>query len=184
MGLIGHGILEEKRMKLCFLANANSSHTIRWVRWFVNKKHEVTVITMTPPDKPIKGCNIIRLKRGRRLKPITFWFRIREIKKYLKRLKPDLIHAHYITTYGFMAALTGFHPVMISAWGSDVLINPKQSKRMKYRAMKAIEHADMCHCDGIKTRQALKELGASEDKIATVYFGVDCEKYKPRSEYK
>jgi len=164
-------------MKICFLADATSPHVLRWVKYFINGSHEVTIISHVLPDEPLEGCEIYKLEKG--LKYITFWNRIRKIKALLRKIKPDLVHAHYITTYGFMAALSGFHPLIISVWGSDILIAPKESRILKYRAKKAIREADFYHCDGIKTRNALVELGAPADRIKTVYFGIDHSRASP-----
>lgn len=160
-------------MKICFLAEASSPHVIRWAKYFINVSHEVSILTLSLPDKPVEGCKIIKLEKGQKFKPITYWRRIREIKKLLRELNPDVVHAHYVTTHGFMAALSGFHPLIISVWGSDILIEAKKSRLMKKRAQLAVKAADLYHCDGIKTRKALEDFGASPDKIETVYFGID-----------
>jgi glycosyltransferase involved in cell wall biosynthesis len=38
----------------------------------------------------------------------------------VRRIAPDLVHAHYLTSNGLVAAATGFHPLVVSARGSDV----------------------------------------------------------------
>jgi glycosyltransferase involved in cell wall biosynthesis len=38
----------------------------------------------------------------------------------VRRIAPDLLHAHYLTSNGLVAAATGFHPLVVSARGSDV----------------------------------------------------------------
>jgi glycosyltransferase involved in cell wall biosynthesis len=134
---------------------------------------------MTPPDEPVEGCKIFKLEKGRKFKYITYWRRIREIRSLLKEINPDVIHAHYITTYGFMAALTGFHPLVTSVWGSDILIESKSSRMMKKRAEQATKAADLYHCDGIKPRKALEEHGVPSDKIVTIGFGIDHARASP-----
>jgi glycosyltransferase involved in cell wall biosynthesis len=168
-------------MKICFLANASSPHVQRWVKYFVNVPHEVSIITLTPPDDSLEGCQVYELKKGRKFKLLTYWRRIRELKGLLKEINPDIIHAHYIITYGFMAALSGFHPLIISAWGSDILIEAKKSRTMRLRAQRAIKAANLYHCDGIKTKKALEELGASTVNIHTIYFGIDHARASPKT---
>ena len=40
-------------------------------------------------------------------------------------INPDIIDAHYLTSYGIFASRLNFHPFIINCWGSDVLIDPK-----------------------------------------------------------
>jgi len=160
-------------MKICFLADGKSPHTIRWIRYFVNVGHDVSLITMTPPTKALKKITVYKLVKGQKFKFITYKRRIKELKKLLEEIKPDIVHAHYMITYGFMAVLTGFKPLISTAWGSDVLIAPNNSKIMKIRAKKALAGADLYHCDGIKTKIAMEKLGVPTDKIKIIGFGIN-----------
>jgi glycosyltransferase involved in cell wall biosynthesis len=78
-----------------------------------------------------------------------------------------------------MAALSGFKPVILSAWGSDVLIEPKESRFAKFKVQRAIKGAEMFHCDGIKTFQALEDYGAHAENIHKVGFGINHERASP-----
>jgi len=49
------------------------------------------------------------------------------IKKLISKYAPDIVHAHYATSYGIMGALSGFHPFIISVWGNDVYVFPRNS---------------------------------------------------------
>jgi hypothetical protein len=50
---------------------------------------------------------------------------VSELKTACRKFDPDLMHAHYATSYGLLAALSGFKPYLISVWGSDVFDFPK-----------------------------------------------------------
>ena len=109
------------------------------------------------------------------LRPI---FYINELKKILRKIKPDIVHAHQVWIEGIVGACSGFHPFIITPWGSDVLIGPKsvfKSPLIRY----ALARADLLTCDGKNTRVALERLGVSQTKIKIIGFGVDMEKFKP-----
>ena len=47
-------------MKICFLAPANSAHTIKWCNYFVSQGHEVHVLSFTQGQIP--GVQIHELR--------------------------------------------------------------------------------------------------------------------------
>ena len=49
------------------------------------------------------------------------------LKTAIAQFKPDVVHAHYATSYGLIGALSGFHPFVISAWGTDVMKFPQKN---------------------------------------------------------
>lgn len=171
-------------MRLCFLGDVRSIHTKRWIEYFA-ESHEVHLITLNYPDtdegllleSELKLLNIVVHKIPRTM-PGLFLAPLRA-RKIINSVKPDVIHAHYATQYGLMAAASGFHPYMLTVWGSDVLIDPKKSKILHCFAKYAIKNADVITCDGKNTHDALIDLGAGEENIRMIYFGVDTKKYNP-----
>ena len=49
------------------------------------------------------------------------------LKSEIVKFNPDLIHAHYASSYGFIAFLTRFKPFILSAWGSDIYDFPNRN---------------------------------------------------------
>ena len=104
---------------------------------------------------------------------------LKQAKKLVKKIKPDVIHGHSIIGHTIIMALTGFRPFVVSAWGSDVLIYPKESKVMKYMVPVALRRADIITCDGENTKEAIIKMGIEGEKIKTVLHGVDTRKFCP-----
>lgn len=175
-------------MKLCFLTGANSIHSYRWIEYFVNKGYEIHWISLAPvvdygieiknlkfylSPYPIEKCK--KLGTILTLKPLfnIFW-----IRKLIKKIKPDILHAHYAVINGISGALSGFHPFILTAWGSDVLIG-SQSKILKPFIKFALNKADLITCNGKELRERIEWLGISPRKIRFVYWGIDTPKFKP-----
>jgi glycosyltransferase involved in cell wall biosynthesis len=76
-------------------------------------------------------------------------------------------------SYGILGALTGFKPLVISAWGSDVLITPSKSKLRKWALTYAIARAELVTSLAVHISEALHNLGIPQSKIVTMPFGVD-----------
>ncbi len=105
---------------------------------------------------------------------------IPRIKDLINRIEPDILHAHFVTNYGYFGALCSFNPFVITAWGSDVLIVPKAfftSMIKKLIAKYTLRKADLITCDAEHVKEAIRRLGTALEKIVLIYFGVDTRKF-------
>ena len=173
-------------MKICYVADGVSIHTQRWANYFAMQGHEVHLICW----KVMPGYNDnVHLHMLTRLAPqvwavsqyfsMLLW--ISQVRHLVQKIKPDLLHGHFVTIYGFLAACSGFHPLVVSAWGSDVLIDPEKSI-MKRRLVKyALKRADLITCNGRNLEVAIGELGGKAERTHIVYHGVDTKKFTPAS---
>jgi glycosyltransferase involved in cell wall biosynthesis len=173
-------------VRICYLANASSVHTSRWIRYFVERGHEVHVISFEKAQ--IKGATVHVLKLPVLVKSATFPLKVASIfriKALIGRMKPDVLHAHYVTNYGLFGALCNVKPFILTAWGSDVLAVPEArliSIIKKQMAIFALKKADVITCDAKHMKEVMKNLGVPAEKIELVYFGVDTRKFSHRHE--
>ncbi len=176
-------------MKICYIADARSLHTQKWVKYFAERVHEVHLTSPTPlgdwGDGDIGGAELNILKRFplqvRIISfPITVLSYVTQIKQLIRKTKPDILHAHYVGDTGLWGALSGFHPLVVSAWGSDILLDPKRSPFHKSLIKYTLKKADLVICDSETLRKGILELGTSPNKINIVYDGIDTKKFNPR----
>ena len=129
-------------MILCFIADARSMHTQRWVQYFGLAGHEVHLITYDPMNRVINGVTEHVLVSRWNTLYLSFIPRHLAIKRLVKKIKPDLIHAHFIAKYGFHLPDLKFRPSVVSAWGDDVLILPQKSRLIRYYTKKVLASVD------------------------------------------
>lgn len=165
-------------MKLCYLANARSVHTQKWVRYFAEKGHDTHLISVERYDIPNVTLHQLR-PLNHVPRAVVFAGLMMQIRKFLKRIEPDLLHAHYASSYGFWGALTRVHPFVFTAWGTDVLIDPTRSKFKKWKVRYVLKRADLVTSDARHVIDRLVQLGCDEQKIRLVCFGVDTERFRP-----
>ncbi len=159
-------------MKICYLANAQSIHTQRWAKHFSAQGNEVTVISFDPAE--IEGATVIALPRYRIDRRLNILLNIAKVSRLVANLKPDILHAHYMTSYGFAAALTGRNPYIATAWGTDVLIEPEKSWIYRMIVRYALRKADFVTSMATHMTEHLVHKGyVAVDKIITLPFGVD-----------
>lgn len=157
-------------MKICFLAGANSIHSKKWIKYFAERGHKIHWISLTPSTEgDIKNVKLHIIKGNLLFKAIY-------IKKLIKKINPDILHAHYAGINGIIGAFSNFHPFILTAWGSDVLIAPK-SKIKKPLIKFALNKADLITCDADHMKEAIMRLGLKSSKIKIIYFGIDTQKF-------
>ena len=161
-------------MKICLVGNSNSIHLQRWSRWFVQRGYDVHLIT-TGTTK-IEGVTIYHLKKTRG--PINYFLRIIKTIRIIRRLKPQVINAHFVSsTETFAAALSHYYPFVVSAWGSDIIRDPGKSRVLKTEIKYVLKHADIVHTGDQFGKERLLQLGCADHKIAIVPWGVDVEQF-------
>jgi glycosyltransferase involved in cell wall biosynthesis len=165
-------------MKLCFLAGADSVHSYKWVKYFAERGHQVSWLTL--PQNQFGGIKNteIRVLKSFGIKQLNVVFNALTVKDTIAGIAPDVFHAHYAGVNGILGALSGFHPFVLTVWGSDILINA-QIGIFKPVIKKVLAKADLVTCDAEMMKEELIKLGVPESKIRIIYFGVDTEKFTP-----
>lgn len=169
-------------MKICFFADSESIHTVRWCKHFQELGHEVHLISFKNVEIPSvftynvnKGA--INVHGGNWKLILNF----RKVKKLLKQISPDVFHSMYATSYGITGALTGFHPYVITALGSDLLISPKESKMYQILLKFAFKKADLVTLMSNQMMEEALKLGAEAKKLIVLPFGIDPEIFNART---
>jgi glycosyltransferase involved in cell wall biosynthesis len=172
-------------MKICYIADGSSIHTQRWLNYFAAKGHEVHLIYWKTRPGYYENVRIHLLKRfAPKIWPVTRYFSflqwIFQIRKLVKEIKPDVLDAHFVIDNGLLAACSGFHPFIVTAWGSDVLIFPRRNFIWRIIAGFVLKRADRVICDSEVVKTGLLSLGTKAEKVAKIYNGIDTRQFSPQ----
>ena len=172
-------------MKICYIAEGASIHTQRWLNYFAAKGHEVHLIYWQARPGYHENVRVHLLKRfAPKIWPVTRYFSflqwIFKIRKLVKEIKPDVLDAHFVIDNGLLAACSGFHPFVVTAWGSDVLIFPRRNFIWKIVAGFVLKRADKVICDSEVVKTGLLSLGTKSEKIIKVYNGINTSQFSPQ----
>ncbi|HEX7612984.1 MAG TPA: glycosyltransferase, partial [Candidatus Limnocylindrales bacterium] len=135
-------------LAIAFLGDPNSVHTRRWTGYFAGRGHKITLIVgrdlAVDPGLPA-GIAIERYVpySRRRTRLVGALVAARSFRRVLKSLNPDVLHAHYLTGNGWLAWISGFHPYVVSVWGSDILITARETRRARLHTHVALRGADL-----------------------------------------
>ncbi len=172
-------------MKICYVADGSSIHTQRWINYFAAKDHEVHLIYWKTRPGYHQNVRIHYLKRfAPAIWPVTRYFSflqwIFRVRQLLKEIKPDVLDSHFVIDNGLLAACSGFHPYVVTAWGSDVLIFPRRNFIWRIVAGYVLKRADKVICDSEVVKAGLLTLGARPEKITKVYNGINTSQFSPQ----
>jgi glycosyltransferase involved in cell wall biosynthesis len=176
-------------LRLAYVANPYSIHTQRWMRYFIGRGHEVHLIGVSPTRKPLvpstmpSGVVLYDLATQinvRKLRYLVWGFATRRI---VHRIQPDILHAHQVAGDGWVGAATGFHPFVVTAWGSDLLVGPERSWIQRQLARWVLRRADYVTCVSKSLAQVARPLGIDPRHLEVVPWGVDTDIFHPISDF-
>lgn len=179
-------------MRLCYLADPASTHTQRWVRYFADAGHEVHLIHWgPPPGRPPNWPGVTHHELVIPAAPALpglrwaayFAGRVRGLRRLLREIRPDLLHAHYISGPGWLAAQSGFHPLVLTAWGSDILLGLHSGPwRERLTLRYALRQADLLTADARQVLDAAGPYLAPHVRAVLIRIGADVQAFRPGSD--
>ena len=89
------------------------------------------------------------------------------LARWLRELRPDWVHAHYLTSHGTLAwaarALGRLQfRIAGSAWGSDILVAPERNAATRWLTRRVLRACSLCTSDSIDMAERMRTLGAAE----------------------
>ena len=159
---------------LALLGDANSVHVQRWAREMRARGWRVSLVTARP--HPVEGVQQIVLPPVRRSS--DWLWRVGAARRALAALAPDIVHAHYVTSYGYLAARVGRRPLVMTAWGSDLLLTPRQSRLKKWLTAWSLRRAQCVTGDSLDLLAVSRAL-APAVPTRLVHWGVERARFAP-----
>ena len=101
------------------------------------------------------------------------------LRKIIKQIKPDIIHAGPIQTSGLLAALSGFHPLIIMSWAYDLLFDVNKNLFYRWATRKTLKSADVMVVDSESIADLAIDYGFPKEAIMRFPWGIDLEKFSP-----
>jgi len=172
-------------IKLLLLADVNSPHTIKWATNLVKYNFRITIFTLSQIETNLfdnyPDINVIShhfnsstfLSNSGSFKKIKYLTVLSRLKNLIDDFKPDIIHAHFASSYGLLGALTGFKNFVISLWGQDLMLFPTHSPIHKVILKFNLSRAKVITATSKSMADKLKEY--SQKKALIIPFGIDIE---------
>ena len=167
-------------MKKLLLLGSNSIHTYNYFQLIEDFFDEIVLTTVTKNEfEATKLTNKYAVYSSLK-NPFNYFTAIKKYQQILKKEKPDIIHIQQIATYSFLLikALrkSKLHiPVVVTAWGSDVLLAPKKGWWYKKMVQYVLNKGDVFTADGTFLANEMQKLTRRKLSITTANFGINVE---------
>ncbi len=164
-------------MKIVYLADAPYIHTRRWVEHFAALGWDAHVISFRPADIP--GVTVHHIDGFEAMRKARYLVHARRVRSLVRALKPDLVHALHLTSYGFLAGLARVQPSIVSVWGTDVLEAPALTPAHRWITRSALANAGAITATGLRLAEATLPHTPRGKSVSVIPYGADLERFTP-----
>lgn len=172
-------------MRVLLLSDTYSEHTEKWALGLCSQGIEVGVFSFNKasypwfnnqPNLTLLYEPASQLEADGNAQKISYLKHVKRLKQAIKLFKPDVLHAHYATSYGLVGALSKFHPFVISAWGTDVMKFPQKNFINKAILKFNLKKADAICATSYTIKEYLKPV--TNKPVNVIPFGVNVDLFK------
>jgi glycosyltransferase involved in cell wall biosynthesis len=168
-------------MRICFVADARSIHTRRWVRYFLERGNEILVLSRY--EAPIPGTRVLPWPQVTSENWLIRKFEVLRnawaFRSMIRAFEPDIVHIHYIPNSIInLLWYWGMKNLFVSPWGSDIITDYSVEiegssfyRRFLFRQARVVTATSHSLAD--VTRHY------TDKEVHVVPFGVDCRMFRP-----
>ncbi len=174
-------------MKIIYFSKNYTSHDYRFLSSLSQTEHEVFFLQLEAnqrqtEDRPVPE-NVRQILwaggrsefRWRDLPRLAF-----DLRRVIRKVKPDLIHAGPIQTCAFLVALSGFRPVLSMSWGYDLVQEADRNERMRWITRYTLKHSAFFTSDAQVTRDKAVACGMDPERTVIFPWGIDLDNFHPK----
>ena len=174
-------------MKVLYFSNDYCPHDHRFLSAIRDGGHEVFHVRLESnlrqtEDRPVpEGVEIVQWAGGLG----KFHWRdvpklVASLRRVIRRIKPDLVHAGPIQTAAFIAVLTGFRPILTMSWGFDLMEYIYRGKWWQWVTRYTLKRSTFFTSDASVTHDTAVEYGMNPNRTIIFPWGVDLNYYSPK----
>lgn len=162
-------------MKIALIAGRNSIHTTRWANSLAGRGHCVHLISLRREGPYLSPQ--VKFHHLPFPAPLGYFLNVFPVRRLLKEIKPDLLHAHRAGGDGNLGRHCRYYPYILSVWGSDVYDLPLKSNIHRNIVISNLKAADKILSTSQVMAAQTKTLYSPANPIGVTPFGIDLEKF-------
>ncbi|NMC55253.1 MAG: glycosyltransferase family 4 protein, partial [Chloroflexi bacterium] len=109
---------------------------------------------------------------------------VSDLRRILKDVRPEIVHAGPLQTAAFIAALAGARPLVSMSWGSDLLKDAERSSLYRWITRFSLDRSDVLVGDCKAVQQKAAEFGVAEQRCFIFPWGIDLARFTPEKKDK
>jgi len=174
-------------MKIIYFSKSYTPHDYRFLSSLAKTEHEIFYLKLElnprqTEDRPVPE-NVQQILwaggrgefRWRDLPRLTF-----DLRRIVREIKPDLVHAGPIQTCAFIAALSGFRPILTMSWGYDLVQEADRNRWMSWVTRYTLKRSAFFTSDASVSRDKAVAFGMDPEKTVIFPWGIDLKSFRPK----
>ena len=173
-------------MKILYFTRDYTSHDHRFLTALQKTGHKIYYLRLERrghqlEDRPVPaGVEQVSWAGGRAAAGLRDGPRLYfDLRRVIQSVKPDLIQSGPLQTAAFLAALTGFQPLVSMSWGYDLLQDAQRNIFWKWATQFTLRRSAVMVGDCATIRLHARSLGMPDEAIVTFPWGVDVQHFSP-----
>jgi L-malate glycosyltransferase len=173
-------------VRILYFSDNCADHNRRFLEKLASLEHDVYFLDATQTEVAEnwlpRGVRNVQSKQSvpRNGDPSQFAGFLGEFQSLLRHVQPDIVHAGPVQTCGYVAGLSGFHPLVVMSWGSDVLVDADRNAEWKRATEATLREADgfFCDCDTVR-ESARRHAAIPDSRIVQFPWGLKRGSFSP-----
>lgn len=174
-------------MRIIYFSKNYTPHDYRFLSSLSQTEHEIFYLKLEATQRPMEDRPVpeniqqILWAGGRRefrwrdVPRLTF-----DLRRVIKEIQPDLIHAGPIQNCAFLAVLSGFRPILAMSWGYDLVMDADKNAWMRWVTRYTLKHGAFFVSDANVSRDKAVAFGMDPEKAVIFPWGTDIEHFLPK----
>lgn len=173
-------------MRVLYFSRDYTPHDHRFLTALAETPHTIYFLRLERSERQLEERPLpsqveqVMWRGGQRL---TRWNEapalITDLKRVIRQVKPDVIHAGPIQSAALLAALSGFHPLVSMSWGSDLLVDADRDLIMRLASRYVLRRTTVLAGDCEAVRKKAGEFGFPTERVVLFPWGVDLQRFSP-----
>ena len=169
-----------KALRILHIGNGSAFKIKAIVDAFLERGHEIHMVPIPPIREAWPDVTWHHLPTPRVPARAMVLARMLQVRRLARQLQPDVVHAHNAWGPGWYGAFTGIHPLVIHAYGGDLLPERYASRPALERRLTTwtCRTADRVIVTGHHMIDASAGLDFPRERLMLLPRGVDLQRYR------
>ena len=173
-------------MKILYFSRSYTPHDHRFLNALAGTPHSVSFLQLEPAKRqteirPVPAMAEVIPWRGGQA-PFR-WQDVpalaADLQSVVKEHQPDVIHAGPVQSAGYIAAKSGFQPLVTMSWGSDLLLDADRNDWWQRVTRYTLKRTTVLAGDCLAVQQKAARFGFPAERAVLFPWGVDLQRFVP-----
>jgi L-malate glycosyltransferase len=176
-------------MRIIYFSKSYTPHDYRFLSSLAKTEHQIFYLKLEATQRQTEDRPVPRNVQQILWAGGQHEFRWRDVPNYvlslrrvIKEIKPDIIHAGPIQTCAFLAVLSGFRLVLTMSWGYDLALEADRNSWMKWITRFVLRNSTYFISDAQFTRDKAVAFGMDLNNTVVFPWGINLQHFMPSEE--